>query len=69
MTNWEVDMINTEEPFDRKKVLINTQTIAEALDLAEQSHKPYYARSARFHCSDLSKEFGYGYGPVEAQAV
>jgi len=66
VTNWEIDMVNTVEPFDRKKVLINTETIVEALDLAEQANKPYYARSARFHVTDIAKEFGYGYGPVEA---
>jgi len=69
MTNWEVTMVNTQAPFDVKRIHVNTQTIVEAHSEAEKLYPDYFIRSARFHATDLSKEFGYGYGPVEAQAV
>ena len=66
MTNWEVTMVNTNTPFEMKRVYVTTETIIEAQDMAEENNPGYYARSSRFHATDLNKEFGYGYGPTEA---
>jgi hypothetical protein len=69
VTNWEVTLVNTKEPFDIKTANVTTDTIVEAHGEAETQHPGYWVRSARFHHTDIAKEFGHGYGPLEAQAL
>lgn len=58
MNNWNITLINTVQPFDKKEVVIPATTIQEALDIGELENNQYYARSARFHSS--MKEYNYG---------
>lgn len=58
MTNWNVTLINTVEPFDKKEVVIPAVTIQEALDIGEFENDKYYARSACFH--SILTEVNYG---------
>lgn len=48
-TNWLVDLIKKESPFDRISELIEAETIVEAFGKAEQVFPQYYCRSARYH--------------------
>lgn len=64
MTNWEVKLFNRNEELDYCRVIVNADNITTAYELAEAIHPGYSAVSARFHSTDLAKEFGYGYGPV-----
>jgi hypothetical protein len=49
MNNWLVTLINTEQPFDVKQVVVQTETIVEAFDEKFHKHPTYYARSAGVH--------------------
>jgi len=68
MTNWEVRLMHFNKPLDFKRVIVNSDNIQTAYELAEAITPDYVAVSARFHSTDLAKEFGYGYGPVPEEA-
>ena len=64
MTNWEVKLFNQSKPLDYRRIVVNTDNIQDAFRLAEAATPGFSAVSARFHSTDLAKEFGLGYGPV-----
>lgn len=73
MTNWLVTLINTNQPFEKKKVIIHADTVVEALGKGDKENAGYYARSACFHSTYHSTDYnqalveqesGYGWGPV-----
>ncbi len=64
MTNWEVKMFNVNKALDFKRVVVNSDNIQTAFELAEAITPGYSAVSARFHSTDLANEFGLGYGPI-----
>ena len=49
MTHWLVILINTVAPFETKRVIVQADTVVEALDEKNHDHPSYYARSAQFH--------------------
>lgn len=46
MSNWLVTMVNTNAPFDKKKVVIQAETVVEALDEFNHNEQGYNAISA-----------------------
>lgn len=53
MTNWIVTMVNMNSPFDKKKVVVNADSVVEALDEFNHKQDGYTAISAAFHSSFL----------------
>ena len=54
MTNWLVTLVNTMHPFDKKKEVVNAETVIEALDEFNHKQQGYTAISASFHSSNMS---------------
>jgi len=46
MNKWLVTLINTEQPFDEKKVVVQAESIVEAFDEKIHGHPTYYPRCA-----------------------
>lgn len=59
MNNWKVTIINTVEPFDKKEILVHSETVIEALGIADGENPGYYARSAMFHHSSYGDSHGH----------
>jgi hypothetical protein len=49
VNKWLVTLVNMEQPFDKKEVVVSAPTISEAFDEKVHGHPTYYPRSARYH--------------------
>lgn len=62
MTNWMVKLFNREKTLDYKRIVVNSECIETAFELAEAAVPGYSAVSAHFHSTD----YGISHGSHDA---